>query len=281
MDKPAFSYHDGSLSPDTAAAGRLRVIVGADGFSWLATGSDGHVAALQSWQFKPGSKQLAEVESEVRSIFGQQTILGLPFGEVTYAFANPNVTLVPRRLFRPEDMASYLKLLIQPDDYQYGFDEIQELDCFAVYAVETNLLRMGTQYFPQGDRIHLATSLIRAFRNLNARSGYEVTVNLRNQVAEVLVFDRHILLFYNTFQFEQPNDLLYAILLAYDQFRLNPVETPLVLAGNLLEDSAIYRLFYRYFRHIRFATISGSSELPAQMAVLPAHCYFDILTLGS
>jgi hypothetical protein len=280
MDKPVFSYHDGSLTAASAAAGLLRVIVGTDGFSWMASDPDGNINGMQTWQFQPAGKRFPDVDANIRYILGQQMILRFPFGKTIVAYSNPNITLVPRRLFREEDLASYLKLLIQPDDYTFRFDEIPELDCFAAYAIESQVIQTCKPYFEAGNQIHLGTSLIKSFRTLQIRQGYEVAVNLRNQVAQVMVFDRQILLFYNTFRFEQPNDLLYALLLAFDQFRLNPVETPLILAGNLLEDSAIYRLLYRYFRHIHFAAVPNASNLPTQMTVVPNHCFFDLLTLG-
>jgi len=154
-----------------------------------------------------------------------------------------------------------------------------EFDCFLIYAVEESLRNICRPYFPNGRSIHLAAPLIRAFSTLHPRTDYEVMVNLRNQVAQVVVFDRQNLLFFNTFSFEHPNDLLYYLLMAYDQFRLNPLETPLTLAGNVLEDSDIYRLLYRYIRHIRFAHLPHHGQLPAAAVSLPPHCFFDLFTL--
>lgn len=108
---------------------------------------------------------------------------------------------------------------------------------------------------------------------------YEVFLNARNQAAQIAVFDRRNLLFYNAFRFEKPNDLLYFALLAYDQFRLDPAEIPLTVSGNLPEDSEIYRTLYRYVRAIRFASLPEKMVLPEGVENLPQHFWFDLSNL--
>jgi hypothetical protein len=279
MDKPVFSFQDVNLSAASAGSSHLRLIVGTEGFSMAVTDGSGALTGLNAWHFKKSGKTYEASEQEIRQIFGQGVIPGFPFGQVTCAFSNQYVTLVPRRLFREEDLDSYLRLLIHPAEFQYHYDELGEMDCFVVYAIEEPIVRTVSQYFPRANKLNLATSLIRAFRNHGIRQDYEVMVNLRNQEAQVMVFERQNLLFYNRFRFNDAKDLLYFLLLTFDQFRLNPVETPLCLAGNIVEDSDIYKLLYRYFRHIHFAGIPGLPKFTGSLEETPVHCFFDLLTL--
>jgi hypothetical protein len=90
------------------------------------------------------------------------------------------------------------------------------------------------------------------------------------------VFERRNLVFFNTFDFTKPADLLYYILLAYKQFDLNPLEVPLALSGTLLEDSEIYRLLLRYVRSMHFLPLPDGFQLPDAANALPAHYWFDL-----
>ena len=86
-------------------------------------------------------------------------------------------------------------------------------------------------------------------------------------------------MFFNTFYFSKPSDLLYFVLLTYKQFELNPLEIPLTLSGNVLEDSEIYKLLVRYIRTLRFAELPEGFKLPEHSKNLQPHFWFDLSTI--
>ena len=281
MDKPVFYHFDERLTADTAADCSLYAIVGTDGFSVLVTDKDGTSLALQSWIFPNPGRDFKNAASDIRIVFGSEKLFGFSYGKICYAVANANATLVPRRLFNKENLSAYLKLLLQPETYVYSYDALPELDCFLVYAVEAELPDICAAYFPSGTRTHLAIPLIRATRPVYTGNDYEILVNFRNQQIQMLVYERLNLLFFNTFYFQTPNDVLYSVLMVYDQFRLNPLEIQLTISGNLIEDSDIYRLLYRYIRRLSFVKGPGENQLPASANILPAHFFFDLFALKS
>ncbi len=277
MNKLVFDFINPGFSADTSAHCSLNLIVGTEGFSLLAMGKNEAIQALKSWDFPHPGRDFEEVESAIRTVFGAEKIFAYPFSEIHCAFFNLNATLVPRRLFDPENLPSYFKLLLRPAKYEYRYDELPEFDCLLVYAAEPTVLNMCGQYFPQGKMSHLATSLLKNWQRAASPNDYEVFANIRNHAAQIAVFDRRNLLFYNAFRFEKASDLLYFTLLAYDQFRLNPAEIPLTVSGNLLEDSDIYRTLYRYVRTIRFALLPG--VLPEGVDGSSAHFWFDLFSI--
>lgn len=280
MDKQIYNFQDIRLNQHSAANCDLQVIIGAEGFSWSVTEKEGRYLALRNGHFVPPGRQFAAVEQDIRTVFGREDLLKWSFKSVRCALSNANVTLVPRRLFDPRQLPAYFKLLLFPSEYHYHYEALPEFDCYLVYALEEPVLRTCEQYFPETEMMHLAAPLLRQFRALSPRSDYEMLINIRNQIVQISVFERHNLLYFNTFHWEKPADLLYNLLLVYDQFRLNPIETPLVIAGNLLEESEIYRLLYRYFRVIKFAVPKDAAHLAAVASDLPAHCFYDLLSLN-
>jgi hypothetical protein len=280
MDKQIFDFQDIRLNQHSAANCDLNLIIGAEGFSWSVTEKGGQYLALRNGHFVPPGRQFTDVEQDIRTVFGRENLLKWSFQSVRCALSNANVTLVPRRLFDPRQLPAYFKLLLFPSDYHYRYEALPEFDCYLAYAVEETVLRTCEQYFPDAEITHLAAPLLRRFRSFSQRSDYEMLINIRNQAVQITVFERHNLLYFNTFQWEKPADLLYNLLLVYDQFRLNPIEIPLVIAGNLLEDSEIYRLLFRYFRVMKFAGPNGADRLPVSASDLPAHYFFDLLGLN-
>ncbi len=281
MDKNLFDFHNPALDAGTAAAGSLSVLVGSEGFSLYATGSNGAVQALKAWNFAPPGYNGSDNGTSLRMIFGSEPLLSLPFQQVRYAIFNRYATLVPRRMFDADHLPDYFKLLLPSAEYAYRYDVLPEFECFLVYAADPDVIHICDQYFPSGRPIHLATALLKSWRNLVPLREYGVCANLRNQVVQIAVFDRQNLIFYNAFDFAKPVDLLYFVLLAYEQFRLDPGAVALTVSGHIEADSETFKLLDRYIRTIRFATLPAQSGLPSGSGNLPEHFWFDLFSVAT
>ena len=279
MDTHTLDFIDNRLNTDTAPQCALNVVLGADSVSLLAADASGAMMAFHSRMLAGEETSFDQIEWQLRGILQQETLFGLPFGQIHCALFNRNATLVPRRLFQHGALSGYFKLLLNPADYIYAYDELPEFDAYLVYATEPALAKLCTEFFPRSRNRHLAVPLLRNARQTAANEEHRLFVNFRNQVAQMAVFERQNLLFYNSFAFSASSDLLYYVLMLYDQFRLSTQDTPLIVAGNLLEDSELYRLLYRFVRDIRFAELPAFYHLPTDRPTLPGHCYYDLFCL--
>ena len=272
---PDFLFQSELLNPALATSSALRMVVGVNGVSILVK-KENEILALKYWGIPGTDQSFQSVESQLRTVFGEEILLELPFVSKVCALSSAASTLVPRRLFDSDDLPQYFKLLMRSgEDRTYGFEKIAEFDCYLVWAAETGLVRLCEQYFTKENIKHLAAPLLRACQELAPREGYAVFANLRGQKVQITVFERQNLVFFNSFDFTKPNDLLYYILLAYKQFDLNPLDIPLTLSGTLTEDAEIFQLLLRYVRPMRFPPMPGGYQWPEENN-LPAHFWFDI-----
>jgi len=277
------SFHDERLTAATAASCDLYMVAGGAGCSLLVCDAEGSVWALRRWNpsKSPGSgpRSDAEALSDLRSVLTREVLFGWPFRRVRWAWYNAQATLVPRRLFQAEDLPAYFKLLLQPADYVYGYDELPEMECFVAYALHPDWVQIVEQFVPQAIHTHFAHPLLRSWYGQAPTEHYTVFLHIHYQSAQVAVFDRNNLVFYNAFVFHHANDLLYFSLLAYEQFRLSPMEIPLVISGNLLEDSEGWRTLYRYVRHLKFVEMPHLLRWPMALKDWPEHCQWDVFCL--
>lgn len=278
---PVFSYQSDLLNPEMAASCALRMIVGVNGVSLIVLNRE-KVLALKSWSIAGSERNYQSAESELRTIFGAEPMLGLPFQVKTCYLSSAATTLVPRRLFDPQNVEKYFKMLLQEGPGRsYGFEPLELFDCYLAWAADADLFKLCGQYFPQDGIKHLAVPLLRACTRLAPADAYAVFANLRGQRVQISVFERQNLAFFNVFEFSKPSDLLYYVLLAYKQFNLNPLETPLTLSGTVLEDSEIFKLLTRYIRPMRFPPLVPGYQWPEAADILPKHYWFDLSSLGS
>lgn len=279
MEKRIFDYTDSRLAAGDAALYELSVVAGADGFSFLAADPVGAVLALKAWHFDNYNGDFPAVEPALRQILGSEPLLATSYSRARCAVFNQQATLVPRRLFAADQLPAYLQLLLPAGDHVFGYAELPAMDCFLVYALDSAADGLLRRNFPGAQLTHLAVGWLQKCHELAPAGSAYVFVNLRYEVAQVAVFERRNLLYYNTFSFEAAADFLYFALLAFDQCGFNPEQTPLLLTGDLLEESEIYRLLHGFVRHLRFATGPERYQLPADLSALPAHFYFDLFSL--
>ena len=279
MDTHTLELNDTRLSADIAPQCTLQVILGLDSISMLAADAHGEVLALQSWTFSDAGRSPEELGWDLRRVLRDEPLFALPYGRIICALEHHQATLVPRRLFQHGALATYFKLLLKPGEYTYTYDELPELETYLVYASSAAQIKLLYEFFPHARHRHLAASLLRYWRQAAGEHEHRVFLNLRHQSAQLAVFERQNLLFYNAFSFPSASDLLYFVLLAYDQFRLLPNDIPLVVSGTILHDSELYRVLYRFVREIQFAPAPGNFNLAADSQVLPGHCHVDLFCL--
>lgn len=279
MDKHSLELNDIRLTADTAPQCALYAILGVEHISLMAARDDGEVLALESWQYSGPNKSFRQAEWDFRQMLRETPLLQLPFGRQCPAFFHPNTTLVPRRLFQHGDLSGYFNLLLRPSDYVYSYEELPDFNAYLLSATDKSLAKLFADIFPQARPQHLASPMLRYIRSLAGISEHTVFVNLRHSMAQIAVFERQNLLYYNSVSFITATDLLYFVLLAYDQFRLDPQNTPLTVAGTILKDSELYRMLYRFVREIRFGVPPVQFHLPEAQESLPLHCYFDLFCL--
>ena len=278
MDKRILDYKDPWLSASTAEQCVLRAVIGTDGLSLVSTGPNGDIRYLQCSQFVHAGRINHDPVADTQALLADSAIGRYTFGDYNCSFFTPYATLAPRRLFNPSELSAYLRLLLRPETgpLDYQFEALPEFDCYLVYGVPPLLKQQVQHFFPQARMTHSAAALLSYYHKISPINDFVVFANLRFQSVQVMVFDRRNLLFYNNFAFSDTHDLLYFVLLAYDQFRLDTKLVPLTISGQIDVDADAYALLRRYIRQVRFASLPETVHLPIGIAEKHAHKLMDI-----
>ena len=279
MNNAYFDFVNPGFDAASSAHCSLYVLLGTEGCSLAVFGKNNVIQALKRQNFQEPGLHFREVETALRAFLGGERLFSYAYAGIHCAFSNSNTTLVPRRLFSADDLPDYFKLLLRPAEYGYFHDPLPELDCYLTYAVDPLAVQFCRQYFPQAGMSHIATSLLQTWRASAPTDEHRVFLNTRHQFAQIAVFDRQNLLYYNSFQFKKPSDLLYFALLAYDQFRLSAELTPLDISGLVAGDDENGQLLHRYIRSIRDARLPGDTHLSEGIEGLPEQTFFDLFSL--
>ena len=275
MDREIISYENHQLTASEAQACTLHLALGPDGLSCAVVQASGALWRLESRQFLQESGAEAGIQLRLSELQAEN----LPFAGVKINLCYPYAGLVPRRLYDPAFLPDYFKLLLpQPNGtLQYAAEELPVFDAYLLYALPQGTVN-AARFFPEAEIKPLGARLLAYWeKQIDPSAAYSVMLNVRHKNAQIAVFERKHLLFYNSAVFHYTNDLLYFVMLAYEQFKISVSEAPLQISGNLLQDSDIYKALQRYLGQLQFSKLPTSFQLPEAAGSLPPHCWIDLL----
>lgn len=197
-----------------------------------------------------------ELREILDNLFETETVLKEQFDYVQAIHVNNLSTIVPKSLFTVANEADYLKFnaKILKSDY-VTHDVLEKHDMVNVYVPFVNVNNFIFDKFGSFNYKHASTVLI---DNLLAKQKDSTETKCFIHVAvknfEVVITKDNSLLFYNTFQYNSPEDYIYYILFTLQQLELNAETLNVELLGNIQKDDALHKITRKYIRHVNFGS---------------------------
>ncbi len=227
---------------------KLSIQAGLNGLSFCVTDTITHkILAFEKITFKTQSTPYLMLK-ELKNRLNQSGDVGKSFSEVMVIHKNNMFSLVPKPLFNKEELPNYLKFnaKIMANDL-IAYDEIPNQDIVNVYIPYTNINNYIFDLFGEFEFKHSGTVLISTLLNEGRTAPDPICyVQVAENEMEMMVVSDKKLLFYNQFEYKNPNDFLYYLLFSLEQLQLNPEKTQLKMFGAIEEGDPIYELCHQY-----------------------------------
>ncbi len=275
-----FKIVEENLSKKFSSTKELSILIGMDSFAYIINDENLYVQILKEYTFKPLQPN-QDWSKTIGPIIEEDAHLKASFNHIWVGVDHQVATLVPNRLFHPDQKLAYLENLTELQDQdELVKDDLNHLSAKLIYPFNKTLQATFHKYFPGYRSYHLVTTLIRALRVHTAQqNGYHLFVLFRSNSLRVVLYDKNDLLFINHFSYQSATDAVYYLLMVIDQFSLSTMELPVYVAGHLLKDSEIFRLMARYLKSIRFLTAPPQFDMGSQLQRYPEYFFYDLLSL--
>jgi hypothetical protein len=102
-------------------------------------------------------------------------------------------------------------------------------------------------------------------------------LSINDGLIEIAAKDKNDLLFYNVFSYENNEDILYYLLFMMEQFNLNPLQTKLLICGQVTTNDPLILSIKKYIKQVDFAVHHSGLKLEGELGKLPQHFYFTLL----
>jgi len=172
--------------------------------------------------------------------------------EVKLIYYNKTSTLVPFDLFDQKNSLNYLKYntIINIDDIAAN-DQVLNQEINNVYIPSTEINNFIFEKFKTFDFFHYSSLIIEKISNeLTLNFSEKVFVNINDGFIDILFFKDKKLMFYNSYDYNSNEDILFYLLFCFSELKLNPDKIHTVFSGSIDLDSKLYALIYRYVRNV-------------------------------
>lgn len=280
---------DTYLNKSAAAANNLSILIGMDRFAYLIHTADHQVLALREYEQEPRAStapkqgQTTFSLPDLEQICAEDAYLRHSFARIRIGWATPFSAMVPKRLYDADHKAAYLQYLTHPEgQWDYSADELPNFEAVQVYAIPGEGLSWCRKQFPNSEVLHASTAFLSGARALlnGQPGGRRLFIHISPGALRLTLLNETHLYFTNSYTFQTAKDFLYYVLAVVDECELDQETTPVLLSGQLIEDSEVYRLLYRYFRKLSFVPCPPQLSLGPQVSALPQHLYTDLYFLA-
>jgi hypothetical protein len=246
--------------------------IGERHYSFAVTDKTG--AELYSLACYTADEMNADLLSEIFSKHGE---LHSSFYEVQVGYDHPGSVLVPLQYHNADESKPLLTTMCGSTTGASVISEaINEWQLYNVYAVPTDVHDWVSRIFPAFKYRHNYTLSVRMMPSDPAD---HMLIDFNTDEFSFIIVNENKLLIAQTFSYTTPEDILYYLLKACNQFSLSRGEIQLFLSGMIEKESQLYRELYLYFLNITFR--EPTWHLPVTEANgYPAHFFTSLNDLA-
>jgi len=192
------------------------------------------------------------LESKLDSFLNESKIDFSNVINVKLIISNNLSCLVPKELFDERLSLDYLKFnskLIE-NDFASN-DYIEELEIYNVYLPFVNVNNYLVQRFGSFEYYHSSTILLRKILKTTTNdSKFLFFTNIETDSFQVIIFKNKNLLYYNDFEYQTKEDILYFLLFVIEQNKEIKSDTKLNILGDISENDKNYNFISQFIKNI-------------------------------
>jgi hypothetical protein len=218
----------------------------------------------------------------VREVIDSEDIFQNEFKSIEILYVTPKFTLVPQVFYGRGSLDKYLWF---NNSEEKGFVVEKNLfaraQCWCIYDIPQNLSEYLSAKFPKSTLRHNLFPLVEGVlkRNRAYADREQVHLNFFRDSFEIVVINGSKLILCNVFNYKTDRDVLYHVLFCFDQLKLPPESTEIIMHGQLPQVSSIYHLFKKYVLLTSFARLDTTYQYSYTFSQIPEHYYSSLLSV--
>lgn len=200
------------------------------------------------------------------------------FHSVFLTWNKSGATLVPSAFYSDSKKEELL-------DFNFGniqngvsfVEDVKGLDVKVIYSIPKPMKLFFDTHLSNYKLKHISTSLIEIISSLGGfKNEQRVLININLTNFNLLIMYKG-LKFFNTFDFQSAEDILYYVLFSLEQNGVNQETDKIIVAGDIENGSGVHKLLNQYLKNLSFAVIDKNIIRSEALAHEPHHFNYNIL----
>jgi hypothetical protein len=200
-------------------------------------------------------------------------LLSATYKKVIIALPATSLTLVPKKLFSDSLVPDYARFLDVKEN-EHIFAQALDAENNIIYKTPGDIAA-AVEKFGFQNSVYAAEGWLQAIIKSNPPSD-NLYIEVGKTQVHFLNFSGSSIRFYNIFEFDDDDDLVYFTALVAGELRLQPQSTTLILSGNINADDKNLKRLAEFFPKIEINALK-ILELPGQ---IPSHKLLALAALS-
>jgi hypothetical protein len=197
------------------------------------------------------------------------------FKHVNACVLNHHFSLTPEAFATPGNARTFLKFSSGEEQlkntYHSRFDNIS-----FCYTIDQELLSVLERSFKNVTVRHAGAVCIHLLFSNSSIKNSNLLLNFNKGVFEIAAKDNNQLIYYNAFNYETTEDVLYYLLFMMEQYDLNPLTCKVAVAGQTEAESDLLKSIRKYVKTVTLAVNDKSFHKSFGDLKLPDHTFFSL-----
>lgn len=216
------------------------------------------------------------LKEHIAFLVNNHQLLTRRFAKVYVSMVSREFTLIPKAYAGSTENKSLLTFVTGSDDkatlLQHSF--ANTTFCF---APEQQTLQFLEKNFTNANIRHSGAVTLSLLFGQHSLKISNLFLVINSSSVEIAARKNNELLFYNLFNYENNEDILYYLLFMMEQFGLSPLDVNLSIASQRKADDELFKTLKKYIKQVNFCVHAPSIELKGDAGRLPSHAYFTLL----
>ena len=274
-------FIDKSFDHEQSNLYHLSIQISLDGFSFAILDIPrGKYTVLKSTNFFLKRPRLLFMN--IRELMSRDEHLSLKFKSVDIIYSSENFTLVPQAFFQNVYADKFFGFNHEVEKgYLIEKTLLPKAEAWCIFNIPENLKEFLALKFPKANIRHNLFSLVeRALKeNKNFPDRKQVHLNFFRTCFELIVLSGTKLLLCNQYNYTGEEDVVYYVLYVFDQLKLSPDTTEIVIHGQFQQTGPMYQTLKKYIRKTVFAHPTSFYSYSYTFNQLPDHYFTSLLDL--
>ncbi|MDR1356696.1 MAG: DUF3822 family protein [Tannerellaceae bacterium] len=199
----------------------------------------------------------------LKELFFANECLTLTYRRTYILCVSPQYTLAPDAVFRDNRRDQFLSFNFSSPEKRCIVNSLKEEGAKLLFGIDEDIYEFCSRSTTNPIFTHHLTPALTMLRHqTREESTNRMHAIVHRKMVDIIRFEGSRLLFVNSFEFTETNDLLYYILYAWKQTDMNQLDDALLLSGDAVTCAKVSELLQTYIRHI------GRLDIPAKAFLL-------------